>query len=283
MTTSLRTAPTRPPLFLVSPLFPGVNQEFGSLIFSIFLESFDHWLPGLTNESVDRVTCVAPPAPTPPATRPSWRKFAQLWTEGDPAGDRAGPPGWRAGPVSWWVQSYGTVRLPVSLCLSSPGLGVSRILWGGRWQARAEADRPEWLQTSGCANTQCCHTVPQSLSLPVTAATNNWECHQVIPGAAWLWYAVTGDNLCPVRMSDSPVSDQAPEDLRSDTTKKKSAGRDRPDSGWESLPLSLSPQRYYCLLYSPVSCANVSEATGAHLAGKLVMFGIKSSQQWQEL
>ena len=70
----------------------GGNCGFWSFIFSIFTENFDHWLPRLTNESADRVTCVAPPAPTPPATRQSWRKFAQL-TVGDPAGDRPGPPG----------------------------------------------------------------------------------------------------------------------------------------------------------------------------------------------
>ena len=85
----------------VTPALPDPSSsylaEIWSFIFSIFLENFDHWLPRLTNESADRVTCVAPPAPTPPATRQSWRKFAQLWTVGDPGwlGDRPGPPGLR--------------------------------------------------------------------------------------------------------------------------------------------------------------------------------------------
>ena len=83
-------------------------------------------------------------------------------------------------------------------------------------------------------------------------------------------------------MSDSPVSDQAPEDLRSDTTKKKSAGTDRPDSQWthrqwhtESPSLCLhSVMTVYSTLYSPVQmCLKPRGLT--HLAGKLVMFGIK--------
>ena len=81
-------------------------------------------------------------------------------------------------------------------------------------------------------------------------------------------------------MSDSPVSDQAPEDLRSDTTKKKSAGTDRPDSQWthrqwHRVSLSLSPQRYYCLLYSGVQMCLKPRGLRLTLLAKLVMFGIK--------
>ena len=121
----------------------GGNCGFWNFIFSIFTENFDHWLPRLTNESADRVTCVAPPAPTPPATRlelekicttdcgrPGWRPTRTAGLTGKTG---AGPGRRPSAPVS-----YGTVRLSVSLCVSlslptgSPGLGVSRILWGGR-------------------------------------------------------------------------------------------------------------------------------------------------------
>ena len=84
-------------------------------------------------------------------------------------------------------------------------------------------------------------------------------------------------------MSDSPVSDQAPEDLRSDTTKKKSAGThyrlpDRPDrhtGTLQSPSLCLhSVITVYTTRYSPVQmCLKPRGLT--NLAGKLVMFGIK--------
>ena len=51
-------------------------------------------------------------------------------------------------------------------------------------------------------------------------------------------------------MSDSPVSDQAPEDLRSDTTKKKSAGTDGTHRHWLGLGWTLE---------------NISRVTGTHL------------------
>ena len=80
-------------------------------------------------------------------------------------------------------------------------------------------------------------------------------------------------------MSDSPVSDQAPEDLRSDTTKKKSAGthyRLQTGTGTLQSPsLCLhSVITVYTTRYSPVQmCLKPRGLT--HLAGKLVMFGIK--------
>ena len=84
--------------------------------FSIFLESFDHWLPRLTNESSDRVTCVPPcPLPTRPPAGPAGLSCANfllvLGGGGEGRGrtrhshHQAGPAGgggrcW-PGPPSW--------------------------------------------------------------------------------------------------------------------------------------------------------------------------------------
>ena len=194
MTTSLRTAPTHPPLFLVSPLFPGVNQEFGSLIFSIFLESFDHWLPGLTNESVDRVTCVAPPAPTlPPPGRAgenlhnSGLRETRLETE--PV-RRADGPGRCRGGSSPTVQSA-SLFLSVSLVLGSGyrefcGAGGDRL---GLRQTDQSGSRLLGVRTHSVVTQSHSLSVSQSQQQQTTESVTKWS--QGLPGCDMLWLVTT--------------------------------------------------------------------------------------------
>ena len=121
----------------VTPALPDPSSsylaEIWSFIFSIFLENFDHWLPRLTNERSDRVTCVAPPAPTP--HRHPARVGENLHNCGEREGRPARPASVTGGPGPATLHTTTGRSGPagsVSLPTGSPGLGVSRILWGGR-------------------------------------------------------------------------------------------------------------------------------------------------------
>ena len=181
----------------------GGNCGFWSFIFSIFTENFDHWLPRLTNESADRVTCVSPSCPHPTRHPPRVGENLHncgLWetrlagrptrSAGLTGKTRAGPDRTPSAPVS-----YGTVRLSVSLSLS---LSLSRLAVlgsGYREFCGAGGDRLGLRQTDQSGSRllgvrTLSHTVPQSHSPTVTAPTTQLRLspsdprgYQGLPGA----------------------------------------------------------------------------------------------------
>ena len=147
-------------------------------IFSIFPESFDHWLPRLTNGRSDRVTCVAPcPLPTPPPAQPELQArvvqiFSWCWEEGGGEGG-----GGSSRPRH-------TPRELAGRTVPGCGLALPAVLGWGRHREFCGAGGDRLGQTSDLStvNTRvapdfwvCEHTASQS---------SVSQCHQVIPGAA---------------------------------------------------------------------------------------------------